>query len=180
MFDKRKTTESRPLEAKPKTELKDSEQTPIERPMQTKAFVRSSSVIGASIRVKGDIEGDDDLVIDGQVDGSVRLTSNELTIGDNGIVVADIEAKSVKIDGSVTGDIQGSELVTVSKHGKVRGNITAPRVTLEDGAQFKGSIDMDPSHVVKQAKTPANTKDSSTGTSHAHQGSVDEAASAGR
>jgi len=65
-------------------------------------------------------------------------------VGESGSVSADIQARSVSIDGEVTGDINGSEKVVISRSGNVRGNIVAPRVTLEDGAIFKGSIDMDP------------------------------------
>jgi cytoskeletal protein CcmA (bactofilin family) len=65
-------------------------------------------------------------------------------VGQSGRVTADITAKVIKVDGEVTGDITGNEKVVISKSGNVRGNIVAPRVTLEDGAVFKGSIDMDP------------------------------------
>ncbi|NKB96904.1 MAG: polymer-forming cytoskeletal protein [Pseudomonadales bacterium] len=101
-------------------------------------------MIGASIKIKGEITGDENLQIDGQVEGQVNLNNHDLTIGDSGTVNADLNAKTIKIHGSVNGDIKGSEMVVVSKSGKVLGNIVAPRVTLEDGAQFKGSIDMSP------------------------------------
>ena len=101
-------------------------------------------MIGQSIKIKGTIEGAENLVIDGTVEGSVSLPDNDLTIGDSGQVTADLQAKTVKVDGQVTGDISGSEKVIISKSGRVKGNIVAPRVTLEDGAKFKGSIDMDP------------------------------------
>ena len=132
MFDKRTEAESK----KQPAPLQD-------RPSPTKPAVRSSSLIGVSIRIKGD----DNLVIEGHVDGSVRLPSNELTISTSGEVNAEVTAKTVKIDGSVIGDVQGSEIVVVSKTGKVQGNITSPRVTLEDGAKFKDSIDMDPGSI---------------------------------
>lgn len=101
-------------------------------------------MIGASIKIKGDIVGDENLVIEGEVDGQVLLNNHELTIGASGKVTANLKAKTVRIDGTVTGDIDGQELVVVNKTGRVLGNIVAPRVTLEDGAQFKGSIDMSP------------------------------------
>ena len=101
-------------------------------------------MIGASIKIKGDIVGDENLVIDGDVEGQISLASHDLTIGASGSVTANLSAKVVHIHGTVNGDIEGSELVVVSKTGRVLGNIVAPRVTLEDGAQFKGSIDMSP------------------------------------
>lgn len=118
-------------------------------------------MIGPSIVIKGEVTGDEDLLIQGRVEGSVHLNGNEVSIGQSGQVVADIEAKTVKIDGEVTGDIQGREKVIISKSGNVRGNIVAPRVTLEDGAVFKGSIDMNPGEGAAEkmpltAKQPAN------------------------
>ena len=101
-------------------------------------------MIGSTIIIKGEISGDEDLIIEGKVEGTVKVTSHTVTVGATGKVKANIDAKTVKIDGEVTGDILGGEKVIISKAGRVRGNIVSPRVTLEDGAQFKGSIDMDP------------------------------------
>ena len=101
-------------------------------------------MIGPSIVIKGSVSGDEDLLIQGKVEGTVALADHEVSVGQSGQVHADIHAKIVKIDGEVTGDIRGDEKVVISKSGNVRGNIVAPRVTLEDGAIFKGSIDMDP------------------------------------
>jgi len=99
-------------------------------------------MIGSSIKVKGDITGDENLVVEGEVEGQIHLTNHDLSVGETGKVTADIKAKTVHIHGQVHGDIDGTELVVISKTGKVLGNIVAPRVTLEDGAHFKGSIDM--------------------------------------
>ena len=101
-------------------------------------------MIGPTIEIKGTVTGDEDLLIQGKVEGTVELGSHQVTVGQSGKVNADIQAKVVNIDGEVAGDLTGGEKVVISKSGKVRGNIVAPRVTLEDGAIFKGSIDMDP------------------------------------
>lgn len=101
-------------------------------------------MIGPSIEIKGSVTGDEDLVIEGTVEGTVELGSHQVTVGPSGKVNADIHAKVVTIDGEVSGDLNGGEKVVISKSGRVRGNIIAPRVLLEDGAIFKGSIDMDP------------------------------------
>ena len=101
-------------------------------------------MIGPGIHIKGTVTGDEDLLIQGKVEGTINLSDHEVVIGQSGKVTADIKAKTVKIDGEVTGDVSGIEKVVIAKSGKVRGNIVAPRVTLEDGAHFKGSIDMDP------------------------------------
>ncbi len=105
---------------------------------------RNDAMIGASIKIKGTISGDEDLLIQGMVEGTISLKAHEVSIGESGKVTADIQAKTVKIDGEVAGDITCAEKVVISRSGNVKGNIVAPRVTLEDGAIFKGSIDMDP------------------------------------
>jgi cytoskeletal protein CcmA (bactofilin family) len=101
-------------------------------------------MIGPSINIKGEVSGDEDLVIEGRVEGTVKLHGNELAVGKSGTVFADIEARVIRIEGEVTGDISGNEKVVITQSGNVKGNIVAPRVTLEDGAIFKGSIDMNP------------------------------------
>ncbi|HBD11317.1 MAG TPA: polymer-forming cytoskeletal protein [Porticoccaceae bacterium] len=106
---------------------------------------RGNALIGSSIVIKGDVSGEEDLVIEGRVDGSVTFSDNEVTVGKSGHVRANVAAKKINIDGEVEGDIVGNEKVVITRSGKVQGNIVAPRVTLEDGAKFKGSIDMDPS-----------------------------------
>jgi cytoskeletal protein CcmA (bactofilin family) len=101
-------------------------------------------MIGPSIKIKGEVSGDEDLLIQGQVEGTITLKAHEVVVGESGQVSADILAKTIRIDGKVNGDITGMENVVISRLGNVRGNIIAPRVLLEDGAIFKGSIDMDP------------------------------------
>ena len=149
MFNKRKAPEPPPLEPSPVR--KEADPVVTQTADATRSAVTSNSrntaMIGASIKIKGEISGEENLQIDGQVEGRVELTQHDLTVGETGIVTADLNARTIKIHGNVTGDIQGSEMVVVSKTGKVLGNIVAPRVTLEDGAQFKGSIDMSPAEV---------------------------------
>ncbi|MCZ6854672.1 MAG: polymer-forming cytoskeletal protein [Gammaproteobacteria bacterium] len=135
MFDKRKDNEG------------DSSTFGVQRedPRATiESATKTSAVIGTKIQIKGNIIGDENLIIEGKVDGTVEVRSKDLTIGPSGQVTANVTARVVKIDGTVKGDITGLEKVTISKTGKVQGNFVAPRVTLEDGAKFKGSIDMDP------------------------------------
>ncbi len=117
-------------------------------------------MIGPSIEIKGTVTGDEDLVVQGRVEGTIDLGDHQVTVGQSGRVTADIRAKVISIDGEVSGDLIGGEKVVISKSGRVRGNIVAPRMTLEDGALFKGSIDMDPGDaapgkVSLAASTPA-------------------------
>ena len=101
-------------------------------------------MIGSTVKILGEIISDENLVIEGEVEGTITLKDHELTVGPSGRIHANINAKIVKIDGLVDGDISGKEKVVISKSGNVRGNIVAPRVILEDGGRFKGSIDMGP------------------------------------
>jgi cytoskeletal protein CcmA (bactofilin family) len=109
------------------------------------------AVIGASIHIDGDVRGEEDLLIEGEVNGTVQLKNNSLTIGPQGKVRADVYAHSVYVDGYLEGDLYGSERVHIRKSAQVRGNVTSPRVSLEDGAKFKGSIEMDPQAVQASA-----------------------------
>ena len=108
---------------------------------------REAAVIGPSIQIDGDLRGEEDLVIEGEVSGTVQLKTNSVTVGAQGKVRADVYAHSIYVDGYVEGDMFGSERVHIRKSAQVRGNITSPNVSLEDGAKFKGSIEMDPQAV---------------------------------
>ena len=99
--------------------------------------------IGQSIHIKGELTGNEDLTIEGKVEGKVLLKDHNLTIGANGKITAEIQAKTVMVVGEVVGNITADDKVEVAATGSLRGDIVAPRVVLADGAKFKGSIDMD-------------------------------------
>ncbi|HWN45447.1 MAG TPA: polymer-forming cytoskeletal protein [Thermoanaerobaculia bacterium] len=101
------------------------------------------ATIGASIIIKGDLSGGEDLVIEGRVEGKVDLKQHNVTIGRNGRVKADVFGKVITIEGEVDGNVFAQEQAILRQAGAIRGNITAPRVILEDGSRFKGSIDME-------------------------------------
>ena len=103
-----------------------------------------AAVIGPGLKINCDITGDENLIVEGKVTGKIKLPAHQVDIGQSGQVNADISAKIIKIAGEVRGDLTGTEKVVISSSGNVHGNIVAPRMTLEDGAIFKGSIDMDP------------------------------------
>lgn len=152
MFEKR--TSNKPEPTSP--QLK---QDSVTSPVSTASSSGRAAVIGPGIHINGDISGDENLLVEGKVDGKIRLNSNHVEIGQSGQVNADITAKVIKIAGQVRGDLNGTEKVVISRSGNVHGNIVAPRMTLEDGAIFKGSIDMDPgepakAQVAKPAKKP--------------------------
>jgi len=121
-----------------------SEPKPVEKREPTRAKTQGDRAnIGRSITIKGDISGDEDLVIQGAVEGSVNLKENNVTINSEGRVKADIHGRTITVEGHVEGDLLGEEQVVLSPSCRVRGNITAPRVALEDGANFRGTIDME-------------------------------------
>lgn len=117
----------------------------------------NAAVIGPGIQITGDVTSSTDLFVDGQVIGSVIQSTDSVEIGESGQVSARIRAKLVKVSGEVKGDISGIEKVLISKTGRVLGNIVAPRVQLEDGAIFRGSIDMTPAKTIKP-KVPVQEK----------------------
>lgn len=142
MFEKRKAEKHGSFGTQ-KNEVTQNE--PVNPLKTTMGTPGGKAVIGSGIEINGDITGTEDLVIKGTVKGKVNLGENEVEIENSAQVTADVTAKVVKISGTIQGDIVGKEKVIISKSGNVKGNIVAPRVTLEDGAKFKGSIDMDPS-----------------------------------
>jgi cytoskeletal protein CcmA (bactofilin family) len=113
------------------------------------------ATIGPSIFIKGDLTGEEDLVIEGRVEGKVDLKQNNVTIGKNGKVRADLFGRVVTIEGEVDGNVFAREQAILRQSGAIRGNITAPRVVLEDGSRFKGSIDMEPPKETASSPAPA-------------------------
>jgi len=101
------------------------------------------AVIGATVKIKGEVVSDEDIAVEGLIEGSILLKNNELLVGSSGRVHADVVAKSVRVDGELHGDVEAIERIVITANGSMRGNIQSPRVILEDGAKFKGSIDMD-------------------------------------
>jgi len=101
-----------------------------------------AATIGRSITIRGDVTGDEDLYIQGRIEGTVDLKQHSVTVGPEGRVKANIKGLMVTIEGEVDGDVRGQEQVALRSASKVTGDITAPRVVLEDGATFLGSIDM--------------------------------------
>jgi len=104
---------------------------------------RTTATIGPSIQISGDVTGNEDVRIEGRVEGTVNLSDNILTIGKDGQINATANARAIFVEGRVEGDLKADEQIVIQSSGNVRGNIAAPRVTLEDGCKFKGSIDMD-------------------------------------
>jgi cytoskeletal protein CcmA (bactofilin family) len=98
--------------------------------------------IGKSVVIKGELNGSEDLTIEGHVDGKIELREHVLTIGPNGKIKAQVFAKAVVVLGEVTGNVTATEKVDIRDSGSVDGDIVAPRVAIAEGAHFRGSVDM--------------------------------------
>lgn len=116
---------------------------PLQEASREKSEMTNMANIGKSLHIKGELSGNEDLTIEGRVEGKIVLNGQNVTIGQNGRVTAEIQAKSVLVGGDVKGNITADDKVEVAATGTMLGDIRAPRVVLADGAHFKGSIDMD-------------------------------------
>lgn len=140
------------------------------------------AIIGRSIQINGDVKGGEDLLIEGDVSGTVELKNSSLTVGKEGKVKADIYARSITVEGTTEGDLFASERIAIRANANVRGNLLAPRISLEDGARVKGSIEMDPQAVEKaiglpqaQSKSASASEPSATKPNGSAKGSVPHA-----
>lgn len=109
------------------------------------------AAIGKSIVFKGELTGDEDLEIEGQVEGNVKLTNNTLTIGANGRLTAQVVAKSIIVIGRVKGNLTATERIEIQATGIVEGDVKAPRLNVQEGAVLNGGIDMSASAPAAQA-----------------------------
>lgn len=112
------------------------------RPMD-KTGDRTDGWLGSSLRVKGDISGTEDLLIDGAVEGLIQLEGRKLTVGTTAKLTADINARDVVVYGYVKGNVRATGKIEIKKGGALNGNLTTAQILIEDGADFRGSIDID-------------------------------------
>ncbi|GAC1616905.1 MAG: hypothetical protein PVS2B2_18280 [Candidatus Acidiferrum sp.] len=106
---------------------------------------RATARLGASLHVKGEITGNEDLMIDGSVEGLIQLDERKLTVGATAKLTADVIAREVVVYGSVKGNLRAKDRIEIKKDGSVNGDLTTARIMIEDGAYFKGSIEIDKS-----------------------------------
>jgi cytoskeletal protein CcmA (bactofilin family) len=100
------------------------------------------ATIGKSLVIKGEVTGSESLYIDGRVEGSINLAGNRVTIGRNGVVAANINAREIVVLGKVRGNLTASDRVDIRSDGSLTGDVIAARISIEDGAFFKGGIDI--------------------------------------
>lgn len=117
----------------------------------------ASARLGASLHVKGEITGHEDLLVDGSVEGLIQLEDRKLTVGASAKVSADVVAREVVVYGNVKGNLRARDRIEIKKDGSVVGDLTTARIMIEDGAYFKGSIEID-----KAAEASTSSHDSKT------------------
>src|SRR5664280_1067196 len=110
------------------------------RPVTT--TTADQATIGKSLVIKGEVTGSESLYIDGRVEGSINLSGNRVTIGRNGVVAANISAREIVVLGKVRGNLTASDRVDIRSEGSLTGDVVASRISIEDGAFFKGGIDI--------------------------------------
>ena len=110
------------------------------------------ALIGKSVIIKGELSGSEDLYIDGQVEGSIELQGNNLTVGPNGQVRANVNAKAVVVQGKLEGNIRASDRTELRKSAVAVGDITTQNLAIEDGAYFKGRVDIQRDGTKSEAK----------------------------
>jgi len=131
----------RPATPAPVTSSAASEPVPAApRPVATSSA--DQATIGKSLVIKGEVTGSESLYIDGRVEGSINLSGNRVTVGRNGVVSANINAREIVVLGKVRGNLTASDRVDIRSDGSLTGDVVAARISIEDGAFFKGGIDI--------------------------------------
>ena len=124
-------------------------------PAPIPAGVSGDSKIGAGLKIRGEIFGATDMYIDGDVEGKVHVGGGRLTIGTNGRVRADLEAREIFVNGSVVGNLKASDRVQLGPSGSVEGSVTTPRIGIDDGARLRGKVETSAAGTDPQTAQPA-------------------------
>jgi cytoskeletal protein CcmA (bactofilin family) len=124
-------------------------------PARSPAATGDQATIGKGLFIKGEINGSESLFIDGKVEGSVNLPGNRVTIGRNGQVSANINAREIVVLGKVRGNVSATDRVDIRAEGSLSGDVAASRISIEDGAYFKGGIDIRKPDAKPEAKPGA-------------------------
>jgi cytoskeletal protein CcmA (bactofilin family) len=111
-------------------------------PRPSSSTTADQATIGKSLVIKGEVTGSESLYIDGRVEGSINLSGNRVTVGRNGVVAANINAREIVVLGKVRGNLTASDRVDIRSDGSLTGDVIAARISIEDGAFFKGGIDI--------------------------------------
>ena len=126
-----------------------------------------ASTISAGLKIKGEITGTSDLTVDGEAQGKIRLTNGRVTVGQNGRVNADIDAREILVHGTVQGNLKASESVRLGPTGRLEGSILTPRIGIDDGARLRGNVEM-----VRPGETQGNRSEQAKPVAAAHAASA--------
>jgi cytoskeletal protein CcmA (bactofilin family) len=118
------------------------EPVPVAAPRNAALNTQEQATIGKSLVIKGEVTGSESLYIDGRVEGSINLSGNRVTVGRNGVVSANISAREIVVLGKVRGNLTATDRVDIRNEGSLTGDVVAQRISIEDGAFFKGGIDI--------------------------------------
>jgi cytoskeletal protein CcmA (bactofilin family) len=163
MWDKKKPDSPQAAAPEPKNLATNKESTDAMRPLDA-TVDRAAGWLGSSLHVKGDIIGTEDLLIDGSVEGLIQLGERKLTVGRTAKVTADINARDVVVYGYVKGNVSAKGRVEIRRDGSVIGDLTTAQIMIEDGADFKGSIEID-RRATKEAENDVSSRAASAGAS---------------
>jgi len=150
-----------------------SEPTPVSAARNAIMNSNEQATIGKSLIIKGEVTGSEALYIDGKVEGSINLAGNRVTIGRNGVVAANVTAREIVIIGKVRGNLNASDLVDIRNEGSLTGDVIAQRISIEDGAFFKGGIDIQKPNSQQKVNGKSDSKmDSVTGSTATGMGAT--------
>lgn len=147
-----------------------TEPTPASAPRNATLNTTDQATIGKSLVIKGEVTGSESLYIDGRVEGSITLAGNRVTVGRNGVVNANVSAREIVVLGKVRGNLTASDRVDIRTEGSLTGDVVAQRISIEDGAFFKGGID------IRKPGQNADSGNKNKSNGDAHKESVAEAA----
>src|SRR5207302_10515343 len=132
-------------------------------PRTVSASTADQATIGKSLIINGEVTGSEPLYIDGRVEGSINLAGNRVTIGRNGVVSANVVAREIVIIGKVRGNLSASDRVDIRNEGSLTGDVVAQRISIEDGAFFKGGIDIQKPNTQQKVNGKSDSKLDSVG-----------------
>src|SRR5690242_14325251 len=139
---------------------------PAAAPRPVSTTTADQATIGKSLVIKGEVTGSESLYIDGRVEGSINLAGNRVTVGRNGVVAANINAREIVVLGKVRGNLTASDRVDIRSDGSLTGDVVAARISIEDGAFFKGGIDIrkagQKANGADDIKTPSSSTETAT------------------
>jgi len=165
MWGTKKPDAPQSVAPEPKSSLTNKKSTDKMRPLDStvdSTADRSTGWLGSGLRITGDIRGTEDLLIDGSVEGMIQLDGRKLTVGTTAKLMADINARDVVVYGYVKGNVRATGKIEIKKDGSVIGNLTTAQIMIEDGADFKGTIEIDRS-TTKEADNNVSARAAAAG-----------------